>query len=72
MYSKTPDILAYPSTIKHKALSQSQLDSLKSATLSVLQDVGVRFPSQKRLKSLQTMALKWIGIPRFSVISYIG
>jgi len=50
MYSKTSDILAYPSTIKHEVLTQSQLDTLKAGTLSILQDIGVRFPSQKALK----------------------
>ncbi len=49
MYSKTPDILAYPSKIKHEVLTQSQLDTLKAGTLHLLEDVGVRFPSQKAL-----------------------
>jgi trimethylamine--corrinoid protein Co-methyltransferase len=50
MYSKTPDILAYPSKIKHAVLSKSQLDALKVGTLALLKDVGVRFPSQKALE----------------------
>ena len=50
MVSITPDILAYTSTIKHEVLSQSQLDTLKEGTLFILQDIGVRFPSQKALK----------------------
>jgi trimethylamine--corrinoid protein Co-methyltransferase len=50
MYSKTPDIRAFPSTIKHEVLSQSQLDTLKVGTLDLLEDVGVRFPSQKALE----------------------
>jgi len=50
MHSKTPDILAYPSKIKHEVLSQSQLDTLKAGTLHILKEVGVRFPSQKALK----------------------
>ncbi|MEE8120263.1 MAG: trimethylamine methyltransferase family protein, partial [Anaerolineales bacterium] len=50
MYSKTPDILAYPSTTKHEVLSQSQLDALKVGTLYLLEDVGVRFPSPKVLE----------------------
>ena len=50
MYSKTPDILAYPSKSKHEVLSQSQLDTLKAGTLNLLKDVGVRFPSQKALE----------------------
>jgi len=50
MYSKTPDILSYPSKNKREVLSQSQLDSLKAGTLRILEDIGVRFPSQKALK----------------------
>jgi trimethylamine--corrinoid protein Co-methyltransferase len=50
MHSNTPDILAYPSTSQHQVLSQSQLDTLKVGTLQVLEDIGVRFPSQKALK----------------------
>ncbi|MBL7161788.1 MAG: trimethylamine methyltransferase family protein [Anaerolineales bacterium] len=49
MISKTPDIIAYPSKIQHKVLSQSQLDTLKAGTLQILEEVGVRFPSQRTL-----------------------
>ena len=51
MHSKTPDILAFPSTNKQAVLSQSQLDDLKAGTLRLLKDVGVRFPSQKALET---------------------
>lgn len=50
MYSKTPDILVFPSTSKQAVLSQSQLDDLKTGTLRLLKDVGVRFPSPKALE----------------------
>jgi len=50
MHSQTPDILAYPTRNSQKVLSQSQLDMLKAGTLQILQDVGVKFPSQKALK----------------------
>jgi trimethylamine--corrinoid protein Co-methyltransferase len=50
MYTKTPDILAFQSNTQHKVFSQSQLDTLKEGTLHLLQDVGVRFPSQKALE----------------------
>jgi trimethylamine--corrinoid protein Co-methyltransferase len=50
MYSKTSDILAFPSTSKQTVLSQSQLDDLKAGTLRLLEDVGVRFPSPKALE----------------------
>jgi trimethylamine:corrinoid methyltransferase-like protein len=50
MHSNTPDILASPSTNQHQVLSQSQLDTLKVGTLHVLEDIGVRFPSQKALE----------------------
>ena len=50
MHSNTPDILASPSTNQHQVLSQSQLDTLKVGTLHVLEDIGVRFTSQKALE----------------------
>lgn len=50
MHSETPDILAYPSTSKREVLSQSQLNALKAGTLHLMENVGVRFPSQKALK----------------------
>ncbi len=50
MHSKTPDILAFPSTSKQAVLSQPQLDDLKAGTLRLLKDVGVRFPSPKALE----------------------
>ncbi len=50
MTSKTPDILAYPSTIKREVLSPAQLEILKAGTLHLLENVGVRFPSQKALE----------------------
>jgi hypothetical protein len=50
MHSKTPDILAFPSTSKQAVLSQSQLDTLKAGILHVLEGIGVRFPSQKALE----------------------
>ena len=57
MHSTTPDILAYSSTNKQEVLSQQQLDSLKAASLKLLEEVGVRFPPKKRFKSLPIMAL---------------
>jgi trimethylamine--corrinoid protein Co-methyltransferase len=50
MNSETPDILPFPSAIHHKVLSPSQLEVLKAGTLQLLEDVGVRFPSEKALK----------------------
>jgi len=50
MNSKTPDILAFPSVIKREVLSQSQLDMLQAGTFHILQDIGIRFPSQQALQ----------------------
>jgi trimethylamine--corrinoid protein Co-methyltransferase len=50
MASQTPDLLAFPTKYKRKVLSQSQLDVLKSGTYQILEEVGVKFPSQKALK----------------------
>jgi trimethylamine--corrinoid protein Co-methyltransferase len=50
MCSQTPDILSFPSKIKREVLSQSQLDSLKAGTYHILEDIGVKFPSQKALR----------------------
>lgn len=50
MVSKTPDLLAFPTKHKRQVLTQSQLDSLKSGTYQILEEVGIRFPSQEALK----------------------
>jgi trimethylamine--corrinoid protein Co-methyltransferase len=50
IYSKTPDLLPFTTKHKREVLSQDQLDTLKNGTLQILQDVGVRFPSQKALE----------------------
>jgi trimethylamine--corrinoid protein Co-methyltransferase len=49
MVSKTPDLLAIPTKDKRQVLTQSQLDTLKSGTYQILEEVGTRFPSQKAL-----------------------
>ena len=49
MASITPDLLAFPTKHKRQVLTQSQLDTLKSGTYQILEEVGVRFPSQKAL-----------------------
>ena len=51
MYSETPDIVAFKSPIKLEVLTEEQLKTLKDGTLSLLQDVGVHFPSQKALET---------------------
>ena len=51
MVSETPDIVAFKSPIKLEVLTEGQLQTLKDATLSLLQDVGVHFPSQKALET---------------------
>ncbi|MCJ7659140.1 MAG: trimethylamine methyltransferase family protein [Anaerolineales bacterium] len=49
MYSETPDIVAFKSPIKLEVLTDEQLKTLKDGTLSLLQDVGIHFPSPKAL-----------------------
>jgi trimethylamine--corrinoid protein Co-methyltransferase len=49
MTSKTPDLLAFSTKHKRQVLTQSQLDALKSGTYQILEEVGIRFPSQKAL-----------------------
>jgi len=44
MFSKTPDLLAFSTKDKRQVLSQSQLDTLKTGTYQILEEVGVRFP----------------------------
>ena len=50
MASLTPDLLAFSTKNKHEVLSQEQLGILKAGTYRILQDVGVKFPSQTALK----------------------
>jgi len=49
MASITPDLLAFSTKHKRQVLTQSQLDTLKTGTYRILEEVGVRFPSQKAL-----------------------
>ena len=50
MYSKTPDILSIPTTLKSEVLTQAELNVLKEKTLYLLAEVGVHFPSKKALE----------------------
>jgi trimethylamine--corrinoid protein Co-methyltransferase len=47
--SKTPDILAFQSPVKMEVLTEQQLKVLKDATLHLLMEVGIHFPSQNAL-----------------------
>ena len=49
MFSETPDIISVSSHHKIEVLSASELESLKNATLRVLNKVGVYFPREKAL-----------------------
>ena len=49
MISKTPDIIPFVSPIKAEVLSQAELETVKSKTLHLLENVGVHFPSSKAL-----------------------
>jgi trimethylamine--corrinoid protein Co-methyltransferase len=50
MHSKTPDILPFTSPVKLNVLSEEQLGTLKEGTLHLLEEVGIRFPSQNALQ----------------------
>ena len=50
MYSKTPDIIPFTSPFKSELLTQAQLETIKSGTLRLLDEVGVHFPSRRALE----------------------
>jgi trimethylamine--corrinoid protein Co-methyltransferase len=51
MHSETPDILPFTSPVKYDVLTDEQLGTLKEGTLHLLEEVGVRFPSQIALQT---------------------
>ena len=51
MHSETPDILSFTSPVKYDVLTDEQLGTLKEGTLHLLEEVGVRFPSQIALQT---------------------
>jgi trimethylamine--corrinoid protein Co-methyltransferase len=50
MYSKTPDIVAFPTSFRSELLAQAELETLKGGTLRLLDEVGVCFSSRKALE----------------------
>ncbi|MCF8068178.1 MAG: trimethylamine methyltransferase family protein [Desulfobacterales bacterium] len=50
MFSKTPDIIGFKSPLRGEFLTRTQIDTLKNGTLSLLDEVGVCFPSQRVLQ----------------------
>ncbi|RME87938.1 MAG: hypothetical protein D6770_08135 [Anaerolineae bacterium] len=50
MYSPTPDIIPIVSPYRIEVLTPSELATLKNATLQILSEVGVYFPSPKALQ----------------------
>jgi trimethylamine--corrinoid protein Co-methyltransferase len=50
MSSQTPDIIPFPLPLRCNLLSQSQLEKLKEGTLTLLDEVGIHFPSRKALE----------------------
>jgi len=50
MYSKTPNIISFPTSFKSELLTQAELETLKGGTLRLLDEVGVHFPSHKALE----------------------
>lgn len=49
MTTPTPDIIPFTSPFKSELLTQTELEALKQATLAVLDEVGVHFPSRRAL-----------------------
>ena len=52
MYSKTPDIVPFPTSFRSELLTQAELETLKGGTLRLLDEVGVHFPSRQALEIL--------------------
>jgi trimethylamine--corrinoid protein Co-methyltransferase len=50
MYSKTPDIVPFPTSFRRDLLSDAELETLKGGTLRLLDEVGVHFPSRQALE----------------------
>jgi trimethylamine--corrinoid protein Co-methyltransferase len=50
MHSETPDILYFSAPLKYEVLSSAQIEALKQGTFYLLEEVGVRFPSQIALQ----------------------
>ncbi|MFC2029961.1 trimethylamine methyltransferase family protein [Chloroflexota bacterium] len=50
MHSKTPDIVPFPSPFRAGLLTQDQLETLKTGTLQLLDEVGIHFPSRRALE----------------------
>jgi len=49
-YSKTPDIVPFPTSFTSELLTQAELETLKDGTLRLLDEVGVHFPSRRALE----------------------
>jgi trimethylamine--corrinoid protein Co-methyltransferase len=69
MYSETPDIVPFPTSVRSGLLTQAELETLKGGTLRLLDEVGVHFPSRRALEILADNGAKvdWdTEIVRFS------
>jgi trimethylamine--corrinoid protein Co-methyltransferase len=51
MHSETPDIMPFTSPIKYEVLTDEQIGTLKQGTFQLMEEVGIRFPSQAALKT---------------------
>ena len=51
MHSNTPDIKSFAAPIKYEVLTEDQINALKKATLHLISEVGIRFPSQIALQT---------------------
>jgi trimethylamine--corrinoid protein Co-methyltransferase len=50
MYSETPDIIPFPTSLRSQLLTPAELETLKGGTLQLLDEVGVHFPSRRALE----------------------
>jgi trimethylamine--corrinoid protein Co-methyltransferase len=50
MHSETPDILYFSSPVRFEALSAEQIDRIKAGAFHLMENVGLRFPSQSALE----------------------
>jgi trimethylamine--corrinoid protein Co-methyltransferase len=58
VYSETPDIIPFPTSLRSDLLTQAELNTLKGGTLRLLDEVGVHFPSRKALEILSDHGAK--------------
>ena len=68
MYSETPDIIPFPTSLKRELLAPAELDSLKGGTLHLLDRVGVHFPSRRALEILADHGARDLQLNRHYIL----